>query len=129
MAQHLSAFALVVPDYDVAIEYFVDVLGFDLLEDTKLSDTKRWVRVAPPGAQTALLLAKASTDQQKNAIGNQTGGRVFLFLDTDDFDRDYETYKAKKVQFIETPRNEPYGKVVVFEDPFGNKWDLVERRD
>lgn len=128
MSRFLSAVAVVVPDYDEAIGYYVDVLGFDLVEDTPLSDTKRWVLVAPPGSRECrLLLARAVTDRQRDAIGDQAGGRVFLFLGTDDFDRDYQAMRAAGVRFVEQPRDEPYGRVVVFEDPFGNRWDLVER--
>ncbi|MEM6745903.1 MAG: VOC family protein [Pseudomonadota bacterium] len=130
MAQHLSALALVVPDYDEAIAFYVGVLGFTLAEDTRLSDAKRWVRVTPLGArETSLLLAKASGPKQEAAIGNQTGGRVFLFLETDDFDRDYARYQAAGVAFAEeAPRLEAFGKVIVFLDPYGNKWDLIERK-
>ena len=129
MPQHLSALALVVPDYDEAIAFYVGKLGFELLEDTALSEAKRWVRVAPPGSkETALLLAKAKGPEQEAAIGNQTGGRVFLFLETDDFDRDYARYVAEGVEMTEEPRHEPFGKVVVFKDPFGNKWDLIGRK-
>ena len=117
---------ILVPDYDAGIAFYVDKLGFDLLEDTKLSDTKRWVRVAPKGAETALLLAKADGPDQVAAIGHQTGGRVSFFLHTDDFERDYAAMTAAGVTFLEAPRHEPYGSVVVFQDPFGNKWDLIE---
>ncbi|MEO1042195.1 MAG: VOC family protein [Pseudomonadota bacterium] len=129
MRQYLSALALVVPDYDEAIAFYVNTLGFTLAEDTRLSDTKRWVRVTPPGAkETSLLLAKAKGAEQEAAIGNQTGGRVFLFLETDDFDRDYARYQRAGVTFDEeTPRLEDFGKVIVFSDPYGNKWDLIER--
>lgn len=126
MPQHLAAIALLVPDYDQAIRYYTGKLGFELIEDTKQSESKRWVVVAPPGAsETRLLLARAATEAQTQAIGNQTGGRVFLFLHTDDFDRDYARYKRAGVDFIEEPRRETYGKVVVFRDLFGNLWDLV----
>ena len=129
MAQRLSALALLVRDYDEAIAYFVDTLGFVLAEDTALSSEKRWVRVTPPGGDgCALLLAKASSETQAAAIGDQSGGRVFLFLETDDFDRDYQAYLAAGVDFIETPRNEAFGKVAVFRDLYGNKWDLIGRR-
>jgi len=129
MAQHLSALALVVPDYDEAIRFYVDKLGFDLVEDTALSPDKRWVRVRPPGAaETSLLLAKAKNAEQATAIGHQAGGRVFLFLETDDFDGDYEHYVAAGVEMTEEPRHEAFGKVVVFKDPFGNKWDLIGRK-
>lgn len=126
MSQTIANVTLLVPDYDSGIAFYVDQLGFALLEDTKLSATKRWVRVAPPGAQTALLLAKADGDAQAAAIGQQTGGRVSFFLHTDNFARDYAAMKAKGVTFKEEPRQEPYGSVVVFEDPFGNLWDLIE---
>lgn len=127
MAQHLGAVALVVPDYDEAIAFYVGKLGFDLIEDTRLTKDKRWVLVAPKGSsETRLLLAKADGSRQTGAIGNQTGGRVFLFLNTDDFDRDHRSMIDFGVTFLETPRMEPYGKVAVFEDPFGNKWDLIQ---
>lgn len=126
MTQTIASIALLVPDYDAGIAFYVDALGFTLLEDTKLSETKRWVRVSPPGAETALLLAKADGVDHEAAIGNQTGGRVGFFLRTDDFDRDYTAMRAKGVTFREAPRHEPYGSVVVFEDPFGNLWDLIQ---
>lgn len=126
MTQTIAAIALLVPDYDAGIAFYVDELGFDLLEDTVLSETKRWVRVAPKGAETALLLAKADSLEQVVAIGNQTGGRVGFFLHTDDFARDYAAMKTAGVTFLEEPRHEIYGSVVVFQDPFGNKWDLIE---
>ncbi|MBG6207774.1 catechol 2,3-dioxygenase-like lactoylglutathione lyase family enzyme [Labrenzia sp. EL_126] len=128
MKQIIGAVTLVVSDYDAAISFYVEKLGFDLVEDTKLSANKRWVLVAPKGStETRLLLALADGEQQIAAIGNQTGGRVCLFLNTDDFDRDHQAMKSKGVTFLETPRVEPYGKVAVFEDPFGNKWDLIEK--
>lgn len=127
--QQIALVSLVVPEYDAALAFYVDALGFDLTEDTRLTSSKRWVVVTPPGGQgTGLLLAKAATPAQRASIGNQTGGRVFLFLRTDDFTRDYARYKAAGVDFQETPRNEPYGEVVVFADPFGNLWDLIEFR-
>jgi catechol 2,3-dioxygenase-like lactoylglutathione lyase family enzyme len=127
MTQHLAAIALVVPDYDEAIAFYVGTLGFDLIEDTRLSDTKRWVLVAPPGSkETRLLLAKADGAEQKTRIGNQAGGRVFLFLHTDDFQRDYAALRDKGVRFLEQPRHESYGTVAVFVDPYGNKWDLIQ---
>jgi catechol 2,3-dioxygenase-like lactoylglutathione lyase family enzyme len=132
MPQTLSALALLVRDYDAAIDYFVGTLGFELLEDTPLGAGKRWVRVRPsgmpPGTGTSLLLARAATPDQVARIGDQAGGRVFLFLETDDFRRDYERLAGRGVRFIETPREEPYGRVVVFEDLYGNRWDLVQRR-
>ena len=125
--QHLSAVALVVPDYDEALAFYVGKLGFKLVEDTKLSATKRWVLVAPPGSQeTRLLLAKAEGAEQASRIGNQAGGRVFLFLHTDDFQRDYAALRDKGVRFLEPLRHESYGMVAVFADPYGNKWDLIQ---
>ena len=124
---HLAAVTLVVRDYDEAIDFYVGTLGFDLVEDTALSAAKRWVLVAPPGAhETRLLLAKADGAEQAARIGNQTGGRVFLFLHTDDFTRDYAAWRARGVAFLEAPRHEPYGTVAVFADPYGNKWDLIQ---
>jgi catechol 2,3-dioxygenase-like lactoylglutathione lyase family enzyme len=127
MKQHISALALLVPGYDEAIAYYVERLGFRLVEDTVLSATRRWVVVAPPGnSETGLLLAKADSPEQRAAIGNQAGGRVFLFLKTDDFDRDFARFKKAGIEFLEEPRLEAYGKVAVFRDAFGNKWDLIE---
>lgn len=127
MKQIIGAVALLVPDYDSAISFYVEKLGFDLVEDTKLSEDKRWVLVAPKGSsETRLLLARADGAEQVAAIGNQTGGRVCLFLNTDDFDRDYQAMTENGVTFLEEPRTEVYGKVAVFEDPFGNKWDLIQ---
>ena len=126
MTQLIANITLVVSDYDEAIAFYVDALGFELLEDTQLSDMKRWVRVAPPGAETALLLAKADGPEQAAAIGNQTGGRVGFFLHTDDFARDHAAMLSKGVKFREEPRHESSGTVAVFEDPFGNLWDLIE---
>ena len=122
----LGAVALLVPDYQEAIDYFVDTLGFTLVEDTRLSEDKRWVLVSP-GSGSALLLARADGERQRAAIGNQSGGRVFLFLTTDDFWRDYRTYESRGVEFQEKPRREEYGMVVVFTDRYGNRWDLIER--
>jgi catechol 2,3-dioxygenase-like lactoylglutathione lyase family enzyme len=127
MPQRLSLTALLVDDYDRAITYYAGKLGFDLREDTLLSQDKRWVVVAPPGSDGALLLARAANDRQKRAIGDQSGGRVFLFLETDDFARDHALYVARGIHFIETPRQEAYGTVAVFEDLFGNRWDLIGR--
>jgi len=124
MIRHVT---LVVRDYDEAIAYFTQALGFVLLEDTRVSAEKRWVRVAPRGGGTALLLARAANAQQSLSVGNQAGGRVAFFLDTDDVRRDFRDMKARGVRFIEEPRDEPYGTVVVFEDLYGNKWDLVQR--
>jgi catechol 2,3-dioxygenase-like lactoylglutathione lyase family enzyme len=127
---HIGAITLVVRDYDEARAWYIDKLGFDLIEDTPLGDGKRWVLVAPPGAtETRLLLAKAITPEQASRIGNQTGGRVFLFLRTDDFERDFAAMTARGVKFLETPRDEPYGRVAVFEDLHGNKWDLIEPKE
>lgn len=125
--QNISAVAVVVPDYDEAIGFYVGTLGFDLVEDTRLSVNRRWVLVAPPNSEgTRLLLAKADDESQAAAIGNQTGGRVFLFLTTDDFERDHASMLRKGVEFLEMPREETYGTVAVFRDPFGNKWDLIQ---
>jgi uncharacterized glyoxalase superfamily protein PhnB len=127
MQQYLAGISLVVNDYDEAIDFYTRKLSFTLLEDTRMSDTKRWVVVAPPGSTgCTLLLAKAANDAQKAAVGNQTGGRVFLFLHTDDFDRDYNQMQQAGIEFIESPREEAYGKVVVFADLYGNRWDLIE---
>ena len=127
--QRIAALTLLVDDYDRAIAYYTQVLGFRLVEDTPQGPEKRFVRVRPPGeSSTDLLLAKAANPEQVARIGDQTGGRVFLFLHTDDFRRDYTTYKAKGVDFTEEPREEPYGTVVVFRDLYGNKWDLVQHR-
>lgn len=127
--QTLAAVTLVVPDYDVGLAYFTGVLGFDLIEDTDLGNGKRWVLVAPRGSKACrLLLARATSDTQEAAIGNQTGGRVGFFLYTDDFDGDYAAYSEAGVDFQEEPREEPYGKVVVFRDAFGNLWDFIQPR-
>jgi catechol 2,3-dioxygenase-like lactoylglutathione lyase family enzyme len=129
MLQHLIHIAIVVSDYDEAIEYYTNILGFQLLEDTKLSDTKRWVLVAPSAlAQTAILLAKADGETQQTAIGNQSGGRVFLFLSTDNFWGDYRLMLSKGVIFAREPIEESYGTVAVFKDLYGNLWDLIERK-
>ena len=130
MRQKIGSLALVVRDYDDAIAFYTQKLRFDLLEDTDLGAGKRWVRVAPPGStETSLLLAQAASPEQEKAIGNQAGGRVFLFLHTNDFWRDYNEMQAKGVRFLEEPRSESYGTVVVFEDLSGNKWDLLELKD
>jgi catechol 2,3-dioxygenase-like lactoylglutathione lyase family enzyme len=128
MSSHIGAFALVVDDYDRAIAYYTGKLGFELREDSPREDGKRWVLVAPPGAQTAILLAKAANDQQQACIGKQAGGRVGYFLHTDDFSRDHALFLARGVHFCEAPRYEPYGSVAVFEDLYGNLWDLLELR-
>ncbi|WP_434763985.1 VOC family protein [Vibrio fortis] len=125
--QQIGNIALVVENYDDAIEFYTQKLQFTLVEDTDLGGGKRWVQVAPPNSNgTTLLLAQASSESQTQAIGNQTGGRVFLFLQTNDFWRDYESMKAKGVMFNEEPRVEEYGTVVVFQDLYGNKWDLLQ---
>lgn len=126
MTQQLGQLSLLVRDYDEAITYYTQTLGFKLLEDTTLSETKRWVRVSPPGSSCHLLLAKASNEVQIAQIGRQAGGRVFLFLYTDDFYRDYENYRPKGVEFIREPANESFGTVSVFKDMYGNLWDLIE---
>ena len=129
MSRSISAISLLVPDYDAGIAFYVGKLGFSLVEDTPLDDGKRCVLVSPDdGAQTRLLLARAADSAQQAAIGHQAGGRVFLFLRTEDFDADYERFTAAGVRFLEAPRDEAYGKVAVFEDPFGNKWDLIQNR-
>jgi lactoylglutathione lyase len=123
----IAHIALVVRDYDEAIAWFTQHLDFALVADTDMGGGKRWVLVAPPGGGTQLLLAKAVGAEQESRIGNQTGGRVFLFLETDDFARDYETYKARGVDFVRPPSVESYGTVAVFEDICGNRWDLLQR--
>jgi catechol 2,3-dioxygenase-like lactoylglutathione lyase family enzyme len=125
--QSIAHIAIVVRDYDEAIAFYVGKLGFELVEDTPLGGEKRWVTVQPPGpAGTAVLLARADGEPQRARIGDQTGGRVFLFLHTDDLAADHERYVAAGVRFLEPPRTEPYGTVAVFEDAFGNRWDLLE---
>ena len=131
MPQHLGCITLVVRDYDEAIAFFTQVLAFDLIEDSPSSDregrAKRWVLIAPPGSTgTQILLAKASNPEETSRIGNQTGGRVFLFLHTDDFWRDYNRMCSKGVKFVRTPKEEEYATVAVFEDLYGNKWDLLQ---
>ena len=127
MKQHIARVALVVRDYDEAITFYTQQLDFQLVEDTVLSETKRWVVVKPPGAtETALLLAKAANQKQLDSVGNQTGGRVFLFLYTDDFRRDFEKLQNRGVNFVRQPKEEAYGIVAVFEDLYGNLWDLIE---
>ena len=127
MKQNLAHIALVVADYDEAIAFYVNKLKFTLVEDTALSETKRWVLVAPPGSDGCrLLLAQAATDEQKSRVGNQTGGRVFLFLYTDNIQRDYENLKAQGITIVRPPQREAYGTVLVFADLYGNLWDLIE---
>jgi catechol 2,3-dioxygenase-like lactoylglutathione lyase family enzyme len=127
--QYIALTALVVADYDEAIGFYAGTLGFTLVEDRALAAGKRWVVVRPPGAQEGgLLLAKASEERQWHAIGDQSGGRVFLFLQTDDFDRDHAAFIERGVRFLEEPRHEAYGTVAVFEDLYGNRWDLIGPR-
>ena len=127
MIQRIAHIALLVKDYDEAIEFYTKKLDFLLIEDTKLSEEKRWVMVAPKGAkECCLLLAKATNKEQEKSIGNQTGGRVFLFLFTDNFQRDYDKMLEKEVKFVRQPEQMDYGKVAVFEDLYGNLWDLLE---
>jgi catechol 2,3-dioxygenase-like lactoylglutathione lyase family enzyme len=127
MSQSITHLTLLVRNYDEALTFYTQKLGFHLLQDTPLPDNKRWLLVAPPDSRgAALLLAEADTPDQPKSIGNQSGGRVFLFLHTDDFWRDYKAYQSRGVRFLESPRNESYGTVAVFEDLYGNKWDLLE---
>lgn len=125
MPQRLSLTALLVGDYDEAIGFYVGKAGFDLAEDTDMGGGKRWVVVRPPGSDAGLLLAKAAGDQATR-VGDQGAGRVFLFLETDDFGRDHGRMVAAGVRFLEAPRHEPYGTVAVFEDLYGNRWDLIQ---
>lgn len=127
MNQRIAHLALVVKDYDEAIAFYTQKLGFELLEDTPLSETKRWVIVKPKGeGECSLLLAQAANDAQLQSVGNQTGGRVFLFMNTDDFWRDYHNLLAKEVVFVRPPSEEVYGIVAVFQDLYGNLWDLIQ---
>jgi catechol 2,3-dioxygenase-like lactoylglutathione lyase family enzyme len=127
MKQRIAHVAVVVEEYDAAIAFYTQTLGFTLLADTPLGDGKRWVLVAPPGAsECSLLLARAADDRQRACVGNQSGGRVFLFLFTDDFWRDYHRMTEKGVRFVREPQTEAYGTVAVFEDLYGNLWDLLE---
>ena len=142
MKQTIFQIALLVNDYDEAIDFYTKKLHFELLEDTNLNETKRWVRVAPKNSTgllyvciyivnfiegCSLLLAKASDDIQKSRVGNQTGGRVFLFLETDDIQRDFKDFKENGIRFIREPSQEDYGTVAVFEDLYGNSWDMIQR--
>ena len=131
IAQRIGLVSLVVDDYDDALAFFIGKLGFSLVEDSDVPEqSKRWVVVTPPGAtESRLLLARASNEQQKSRVGSQTGGRVFLFLHTDNFWRDYERYKANGIVFVREPKREPYGMVAVFKDLYGNLWDLLEPSD
>lgn len=127
MKQYLAHIALVVNDYDEAIAFYTQKLHFSLVEDTPLSETKRWVLVAPPGSDGCnILLAKAASEEQKSRVGNQTGGRVFLFLYTDNFARDYQNLLENQIKIVRQPSAEPYGTVAVFEDLYGNLWDLIQ---
>jgi len=131
MPQVLGLVSVVVRDYDEALGFYVGVLGFDLVEDTPVPEqNKRWVVVRPPGARYGgVLLARASNEEQAARVGNQTGGRVFLFLYTDDFESDYKAYRARGVTFVRPPRKMPYGTVAVFQDMYGNLWDLLQPND
>lgn len=127
MKQYIANIALVVNNYDEAIQFYTQKLQFTLLEDTVLSESKRWVRIAPKGStETCILLAQASDEEQKSRVGNQTGGRVFLFLFTDDMVRDYQNLLANNVTIVREPSLQPYGTVAVFADLYGNLWDLIE---
>ena len=129
MPQRIAQFALTIHEYDEAIAFFTEMLGFELVEDIDLGGGKRWVRVRPPGCDGPdVLLARAVGAEQLASVGNQTGGRVFLFLETDDFWRDYEAYRSRGVEFVRPPFDEPFGTVAVFVDRYGNKWDLIQRR-
>ncbi|HLO46361.1 MAG TPA: VOC family protein [Leadbetterella sp.] len=129
MNQYIAHIALVVEDYDSAIDFYTRKLNFDLIEDTKLSETKRWVLVAPKGSRECKILLAKAVGEQKNAIGNQSGGRVFLFLHTDNFDRDYQNLINQNIKIFRQPSLEEYGKVCVFEDLYGNLWDLIEKSE
>jgi len=127
MKQRLAHIAIVVDDYDEAIKFYTEKLHFNLVEDTTLSETKRWVLVRPKGSnECCLLLAKAANDEQKSRVGNQTGGRVFLFLHTDNFERDYQNLLTRQIEIVRQPQKEVYGTVAVFRDIYGNLWDLIE---
>ena len=130
MKQKIAHIALLVADYDEAIAFYTEKLHFNLIEDTILSETKRWVLVAPKGNEEfSLLLAKADSDFQKESIGNQSGGRVFIFLNTDNFERDYQNLIDNNIEIVREPKTEEYGKVLVFKDIYGNLWDLIERNN
>ena len=127
MGQKLVHVSVLIDDYDDAIEFYTQKLGFDLISDVRLSETKRWVLVKPKGqGDGSILLAKADGESQKTFVGNQTGGRVFLFMTTDNFDRDFMNLKRHNIKIVREPSDEPYGRVAVFEDLYGNKWDLIE---
>jgi catechol 2,3-dioxygenase-like lactoylglutathione lyase family enzyme len=127
MKQRLAHIAIVVNDYDEAIRFYIEKLHFELIEDTRLSETKRWVLVKPTGGDgCCLLLAKAANEEQQSRVGNQTGGRVFLFLHTDNFERDYQNLLDNRIEIVRPPQKEVYGTVAVFKDIYGNLWDLIE---
>ncbi|TMI87459.1 MAG: VOC family protein [Bacteroidetes bacterium] len=127
MKQRLAHIAIVVNDYDEAIKFYTEKLHFDLIEDTRLSETKRWVLVKPKGGNSCcLLLAKAANEEQRSSVGNQTGGRVFLFLHTDNFERDYQNLLDHQIEIVRQPQREEYGTVAVFKDLYGNLWDMIE---
>src|SRR6478735_743718 len=127
MKQSLAHIAIVVNDYDEAIKFYIEKLHFDLVEDTRISETKRWVLVRPKGGDSCcLLLAKAANEEQRSRVGNQTGGRVFLFLHTDNFERDYQNLLEHKIEIVRQPQWEEYGTVTVFKDLYGNLWDMIE---
>ena len=126
MKQRLAQIAIVVNDYDEAIDFFINKLHFDLIEDTRINEIKRWVVIKPKGSDCSLLLAKAANEEQKSRVGNQTGGRVFLFLYTDNMERDHSNIVEKNIEIVRGPVNEEYGKVLVFKDLYGNLWDLIE---
>jgi catechol 2,3-dioxygenase-like lactoylglutathione lyase family enzyme len=127
MKQRLAHIAIVVNDYDAAIKFYTEKLHFDLIEDTRLSETKRWILVRPKGGNSCcLLLAKAANEEQRSRVGNQTGERVFLFLHTDNFERDYQNLLNQQIEIVRQPQREEYGIVAVFKDLYGNLWDLIE---
>jgi catechol 2,3-dioxygenase-like lactoylglutathione lyase family enzyme len=128
MSRQISHIALLVNDYDEAIQFYTQKLGFELMEDTKLSEAKRWVLVRPKGGVCSLLLAKAADENQSRFVGNQSGGRVFLFLHTTEFDKDYQNLLANNITVVRETISEPYGRVCVFADLYGNKWDLIEEK-
>ena len=127
MKQRLAHIAIVVKDYDEAVRFYTEKLHFDLIEDTQLSETKRWVLVRPKGGDSCcLLLAKAANEEQLSRVGNQTGGRVFLFLHTDNFEKDYQNLLDHQIEIVRQPQREEYGTVAVFKDIYGNLWDMIE---
>jgi catechol 2,3-dioxygenase-like lactoylglutathione lyase family enzyme len=129
MSQRIGEIALLVRDYDEALDWFTQKLGFSVVADAPVPPGERWVTVAPPGAQTAVRLARAESDQQRTQIGHQADERVLLYLHTDDFERDHAAYTARGVRFVEAPRHEGYGTVAVFEDLYGNRWDLIQLKE